>query len=126
MKSAIKLSLIDDYISIVLIENFCRNFHELEEYEFVKSLKSSTEALKVVVDEILDLLHLKNDSFLILTEQLSENNNLYKQQKLENFQNLKDFCNRNLCLLNGINLNLKDKLLKLKIKPTHLSHILQT
>ncbi len=120
MKSAIKLSLIDDYITISLIDNFYNNNFSCNLIPIIEKQKSLCLSLKKIYDKIFTLLNLKDISFSILEEQLSKNNHLYFQQANETFENLEKTLSKNEMLLSNINTNLGKKLLKLKINPLPL------
>ena len=122
MKSSVKNSIIDDYISIILIDNFCNNFSFLNNKKtIVNDLHDLCKHLKQTYNELINIINLNDISFEVLNEQLSQNNQMYFIQKNQNFLNLKVFCIENINRLNKIKLTLKDKLLKLKINPDSLS-----
>ena len=120
-KKKIKLSLIDDYIKIVLIKNFLKNsFNSFELYEQLKQIINQTKYLDFQLadfyEKLIIELKLNTLSFDILKQNLEKNNNLYKVQIEQKFENLaKIICKTNLDLIN-IFRGLKTKVQQLKVK----------
>lgn len=118
MKTNLKLSLIDDYIQIVLIENFFKNeistiFSSLSTN--IHKIQKHCSLLKSFYEKLINLLKLNNVSFLVLQKQLSLNNTLYEKEKLNNFLNTPKIINQFEETLINISKNIKQKLTKLKL-----------
>lgn len=118
-KKKIKLSLIEDYILICLVNNFYLNsFNSLADE--IRSLFEQTKQLNSQLKDTYELMFNKlkmNDlSLLILKKELKENNSLYKISKLQNFANIATTIESfNEKLTNILN-NLPSKTTKLKLK----------
>ena len=124
-KNKIKLSLIDDYIKIVLIKNFYSNsFEEVDITDDNKTLMDTSKKLNQVLFSTYELLFEKlklNDASLdVLKQDLEKNNLMFLQKQSQNFADLKEIFTKQIDLLNNINLNLKSKLNRLKINPVKL------
>ena len=121
MKFAIKRSLIDDYISIVLIINFCNNtFCENLNISKIKNLQLASKSLREIYNKIFEILNLKDNSFLVLEQQLSENNSMFIRLEKENFTNFNEVCETCFHSLSAITGQLRYKLSKLKLNHTPL------
>ncbi|MBR4999008.1 MAG: hypothetical protein IKY10_03925 [Clostridia bacterium] len=113
----IKLSLIDDYIKIILIKNFLNNsFSAFElDQECVKELNYSKQLLATLentYNQLFVKLKLKDLSFDILTKELEQNNSLFLNTTS---LNLNKTITNNSLTLNTILNNLKFKLEHLKL-----------
>lgn len=112
-KSKIKLSLIEDYINIYIINNFFSNdLTCFKNSNQIQENKTKINNLKVLYETIFEKLKLKDLSFLILIKDLKQNNSLFQcaqkdQNKVENFI---------IATIKNILLNLPIKLKKLKTK----------
>lgn len=118
MKTNLKLSLIDDYVQIVLIENFCKNKISTICSNLstnIHKIQKHCSLLKSFYEKVINLLKLNNVSFLVLQKQLSLNNTLYEKEKLNNFLNTHKIINQFEETLNTISKNIKQKLTKLKL-----------
>ena len=116
-KKKIKLSLIDDYIKIILIKNFLNNsFSSFElNQDYVKELNVTKHILPILentYNELFERLKLKDLSFDILTKELEQNNSLFLNTNSFNLE--KTIANNSLILNNILN-NLKSKLDQLKL-----------
>ena len=119
-KNKVKLSLIDDYIRIVLIENFNNNSFEMFELDedltnTINKTKAVNSELKEIYEHIFDAMKLNDMSLLVLKKELKSNNNLYKRTVNKNLLNLIEVLNRNFLELSIIKLNLKKKLQTLQL-----------
>ena len=119
-KRKVKLSLIDDYIRIILIENFYNNSFDAfnldeETLKLLNKTKTFNLQLKNIYDELLEKLNLNDISLLILKKELKTNNTMFKRISNKSFLNLLEVCERNNLELNLIELNLKQKLKTLKL-----------
>ena len=119
-KNKVKLSLIDDYIRIVLIENFNNNSFEMFELDedltnTINKTKAVNSELKEIYEHIFDAMKLNDMSLLVLKKELKSNNNLYKRTINKNLLNLIEVLNRNFLELSIIKLNLKKKLQTLQL-----------
>lgn len=119
-KNKLKLSLIDDYTRIVLIENFYNNSFEHfnldeETIKLINKTKEDNQQLKLKYENIISYLKMEDISFLVLKKDLKQNNHMYKKACTKSFLNLLEVFERNNLELNLIELNLKHKLKKLKI-----------
>lgn len=124
-KNKLKLSLIEDYIKIVLIKNFFRNSFEglnlsEQDKQVVDCSKNLNQILFSTYELLFERLKLNNLSLDILKQELEQNNLMFLEQKSLNFKGFKEVCTKNLNQLSEINSNLKPKLEKLKIKPINL------
>lgn len=116
-KNKIKLSLIDDYINIVLIKNFFNNsfaaFDLTDEHtQKINNSKSLDLMLEKTYISLFEKLNLKDLSFDILTKELEQNNSLFLST---NQANIERVFNRTLLSLNSILNNLSSKLKQLKV-----------
>ena len=119
-KKKVKLSLIDDYIRIVLIENFYNNSFEMFELDedltnTINKTKSVNCELKEIYEKLFEVLKLNDISLLVLKKELQINNNLYKKTLNKGILNLIEVLNRNFLELSIIKLNLNKKLQTLKL-----------
>lgn len=118
-RSGLKLSLVDDYIQIMLITNFCNNDFSIinEQYLFnkIQTIKNGCNSLKTIYNKMFTLLKLNNASFAILNQQLTLNNSQFEKEKKENFINLVFTFKHMENILYSININLNYKLKKLKL-----------
>lgn len=119
-RKKIKLSLIDDYVKILLIKNFLNNSFENVKLTNITTLKQTKE-LNLKLDEIYNQLFFKlklNDlSLLILKKELKNNNILYLKEEQNSFLTLENTIQKTYLILNDIfeNLNKKLKFFKFKL-----------
>lgn len=117
-KNKVKLSLIDDYIKIILIKNFLNSTFN-ENNTGCVALLQNTQELDSQLEKIYEALFAKlkmNDlSFDILKKELKENNSLFLKTKQNNFLNLENTLNNSNLQLNVIFNSLKSKISNLKI-----------
>lgn len=119
-RKKIKLSLIDDYVKILLIKNFLNNSFENVKLTNITALKQTKE-LNLKLDEIYNQLFFKlklNDlSLLILKKELKNNNILYLKEEQNSFLTLENTIQKTYLILNDIfeNLNKKLKFFKFKL-----------
>ena len=116
-KNKIKLSLIDDYIKIVLIKNFLNNSFSAfelnkEQTDQINHSKTLVCLLDKTYNSIFDKLKLNDLSFEILKKELSQNNILFLRTTASK---LNQILNSNNLTLNIILKNLKIKLINLKV-----------
>ena len=114
LKNKIKLSLIDDYVKLVIFENFLNND---ERNSTTLKIASVNSRLKKIYDELFKKLNMNDCSLLLLKKQLKQNSQL---QLICNQQNRNDLLNHINSEINKISSQLKQKLGKLKVKPTEL------
>lgn len=118
MKGKLKLSVIDDYIKIIVIKNLFNNSFSntiINCKEKFISTKMLDNRLEEAYIKLINKLKLNNNSFLILKKELEENNSLFLFAKENDFLNLEyvlDMANRDL---NEIMDNLNSKLKMLKV-----------
>lgn len=119
-RKKIKLSLIDDYVKIMLIFNFCNNSFDncvfSSTNEEFKKLKNFNLKLKYAYEIILNKLKMNNLSLLILKKELKNNNSIYLKVLKNNFNNFDQTLFSLNKLMNMIHDNLSTKLKLLKIK----------
>ena len=112
-KSKIKLSLIEDYIEIMKIENFFSN--SFVDIEFDKSIFKKCYNLNCKLskayNKLFESLKMYDLSLLILRKELKHNNVIYNNLQLNNF---KDINQTLLLLLSSLNQTFKNLLPKLK------------
>ncbi|MBO5955117.1 MAG: hypothetical protein J6Q13_04060 [Clostridia bacterium] len=124
-KNKIKLSLIEDYIEIIKIENFFSN--SFVDIEFDKSIFNKCHSLNCqlskIYNSIFENLKMNDLSLLILKKELKNNNIIFNNLKLNNFKNI----NQTLLLLHtDLNQTFQDLLTKLeKLKAKTILHQLQ-
>ena len=119
-KSKIKLSFVDDYTKIVTLKNLLNNSFDGVEISstsslLLKRLKTETEKIKTIYENLLSHLKLKNNSFLLLTQQLNLNNKQFELLKASNFSTLETTLLLAYKKLNAISLSLPNKLSYLKL-----------
>ena len=115
-RKKIKLSLIDDYIKILLIENFFNNpFESINCSKLFFETKNLSQTLKNKYDNLLNQLKLNDLSLLILKKELKENNNLYQHEKTHNFTSLEKTLFQTKFKLDEISNNLTNKIKRLKV-----------
>ena len=123
LKKKVKLSLIDDYIRIVLIENFNNNSFDCFDLDSsltdtINKTKLINCELKTIYEHLFDTLNLNDISLLVLKKELKLNNNLYKRTISKGLLNLIEVINRNILELTIIKLNLNKKIKTLKLNLT--------
>lgn len=120
MKLNMKLSIIDDYIQIKLIKNFCNNDFSLFCNNIcidrINKTKEKCITLLNLYEQIINTLKLDDTSFLVLKQQLEINNSLYLKEQTSSFVNLSKLCDSFETTIDEILKNIKDKLTKLQIK----------
>ena len=90
-RNKVKLSLIDDYINILLVENFFNNDIDIKNFktttqEKYEKLKTLTSTLKSNYDKVFESLKLNDLSLLILKKELKNNNSFFQNVKQNNFE----------------------------------------
>ena len=89
-KNKIKLSLIEDYISLILFKNFFNNdftFINTDKNKLYKSQAKLNSLLKLYENAFLKL-KMNDLSLLILKKELKRNNYLYSQEQKSNFSTI--------------------------------------
>lgn len=117
-RNKIKLSLIDDYIKIVAIENFYNTLNDFSNENFstlICNIKQLDFELKTTYTKLIKKLKLNDLSFLILKKELSLNNSIFINEQKTQFSNLKSTIEKTSEELNQINNNLKEKMKLLKV-----------
>lgn len=120
-KNKIKLSLIEDYISILFIKNFFENdFSSIplsdQDKDIFLETKKQTDSLFIIYESVFKRIKMYDLSLLILKKELKDNNILYAQTQNKNFHNISQTINQFKQKLIQITNSLigKQKLLKLK------------
>lgn len=120
-KNKIKLSLIEDYISIFFIKNFFENdFSSIplsdQDKDIFLETKKQTNSLFIIYESVFKRIKMYDLSLLILKKELKDNNILYAQTQNKNFHNISQTINQFKQKLIQITNSLigKQKLLKLK------------
>ena len=120
-KNKIKLSLIEDYISILFIKNFFENdFSSIplsdQDKDIFLETKKQTNSLFIIYESVFKRIKMYDLSLLILKKELKDNNILYAQTQNKNFHNISQTINQFKQKLIQITNSLigKQKLLKLK------------
>ena len=119
-KRQIKLSLIDDYVQILLIHNFLQNKFEKCEFDndliiLLEELKQININLKSNYEKLIQFVKLDDISFLLLKRELKDNNHIFLLEKRNNFS----FILKTIIIMKNkmleISGNLNEKLKKLNI-----------
>ena len=87
-KNKIKVSLIDDFIQISLISNFCCSIERLNLNQHQTLLKENSNLVYILNKrymELIEQLKLNDNSFKVLVNDLNKNNNLFEKEKQANF-----------------------------------------
>lgn len=113
MKKKIKLSLIDDYIKIMLIKQFYNNYSQLISASCQESTGKQALNLENTYNLIFKLLKMDDLSLDILKRQLQNNSKNF----LLNSEKLKSILEKSKIEINSIEKNLPEKMSKLKINP---------
>lgn len=116
LKNKIKLSLIDDYVKLVLFENFFNTYNISSSQEIASKHNQSTK-LKRLYDIIFEKLSMNDCSLLLLKQQLKQNNEL---TKLCNEHTERDIFKKISENVDSIEQNLSYKMARLKINATEL------
>lgn len=92
-RKKVKLSLIDDYIKIIIVNNFYKNpinqnILDNDTINLINKIKLISENLKIKYDEIFEKLKLNDLSLLILKKELHSNNSIYNSFLKSNFNNI--------------------------------------
>ena len=124
-KKRVKLSLIEDYLQIMLIHNFCSNsFENLENYINFKNIlikiKQFETELKLIYENLFSILKMNDLSLLILKKDIKENNVMFQLEKEQNFNCIIQTMHKTEIKLNQISNNLSIKLKELKINPNQV------
>ena len=112
-KKKIKLSLIDDYIKIMLIKQFYKNYSQLLNTPCLESTEQQALTLENTYNLIFKLLKMDDLSLDILKKQLQNNS----KNILTNSENLKSILEKSKLEISLIEKNLPEKMSKLKINP---------
>lgn len=112
-KNKAKLLLIEDYIKIILINNFFNNTSSLIKIENLNLIKKQIEILKLSYELIFKTNRFDNLSILILKKELKNNNSLYNLA-LSNELKAKQFISNSIkdistSLTNNLNIIKKGK-----------------
>ena len=119
-KNKIKMSLIEDYIQILFSKTFFDNeflsisLSSNEHQLFIKT-KKNVYFLNNAYESIFKKLKMNDISLLILKKEIKNNNNLFLQEKQNNFKTLSITINRINQELQRISNSLKDKSTLLKV-----------
>jgi hypothetical protein len=118
-RNKIKLSLIDDYIQIYLINNFClsvENIHLTDEQFFLlKENKTICSKLNENYLCIFEKLKLQDLSLSVLLKDLKNNNTMLKKEQDNNFSTLNYTLSETKKVLDSISTSLDTKLKLLKL-----------
>ena len=120
LKNKIKLSLVDDYVKLVIFENFFNSYNSFAGIEVVQKRNQNSQ-LRKVYDIMFEKLRMNDCSLLLLKQQLKANNNL---SYICNKQTEQDIINKIFDSINQIEANLKDKIRLLKIKSGDLAIVM--
>lgn len=115
-KNKLKLSLIDDYVKLVIFENFFNTYNNLSFKEAISKRRQNTR-LKKLYDILFEKLSMNDCSLLLLRQQLNKNNQL---EMLCNQQTEKDTLKKIFNSINNIEKMLPEKLARLKINSLEL------
>lgn len=114
MKNKTKLAIINDYVQIRLIENFSNNnFSNLiskTESEKIKTLQELSSHLRNKFEQIINIMNLNDDSFVLLSTQLNLNNAQFNCVEPNNLTKTIDFASQKLNLIQN---NLKKNILNI-------------
>jgi len=116
LKNKIKLSLVDDYVKLVIFENFFNSYNRLDEID-ISNQQHKNSQLKKVYDAMFEKLHMNDCSLLLLKQQLKDNNNL---SSMCNEENEHDLLEKVFDSINKIERELKCKMHTLKIDANEL------
>lgn len=117
-RKELELSLIDDYIKIIIARNFFDNMFNsnISEHKNFQNTKLLTQNLEKIYDLILKKLNLDNLSLLILKKELKTNNSLYLIEKNNNFINTIETTNKIFDVLQSIECSVANKIKHFKFK----------
>ena len=128
-KNKIKMSLVDDYVKIGILNNLFEKLlttaiTQNTKDNIQKQIASSTQ-LKIVYDVLFELLKINDVSLLILKNDLNQNNALFYKLKQDNFSHLDEIIKKASKDIDTIALNLKEKLkaLNIDLKSKYLPQI---
>ena len=117
LKNKLKLTLIDDYVKLIIFNNFFNNdFKNITICQQIKSMKELNCELKNTYEKLFNQLKMKDYSFLLLKQQLKLNNLLFESQVQNNFKEIDKVINKIYSAQNQILEALKFKLDKLKVR----------
>ena len=119
-KNKIKMSLIEDYIQLCLVQNFCNN-----DFSFVNNqtnflFMQLQQTLKIVLsiyNQTFIKLRMNDLSLLILKKELKNRNYLYYREEQNEFKNLDNTLNILSAKVENIIKCLKEKQKALKLTP---------
>lgn len=111
-RKELKLSLIDDYVKIVIAKRFFSNMFNsnIADHQIFQSTRTLTKNLEKIYDLILKKLKLNNLSLLILKKELKTNNSLYLIEKNNNFINTLETTNKIFDVLKSIECSVANKI----------------
>ena len=118
-RNKVKLSLIDDYIQIYLINNFCLSVEKIkltdEQFFLLNENKLACSKLNENYLYLFEKLKLKDLSLNLLLKDLKDNNMMFQKEKNNNFSTLNHtlFETKKALELISTNLNSKLKLLNI-------------
>lgn len=118
-KNKVKLSLIDDYIKIVLINNFFQNdilLNDLSLEGKVTEIKQLNNRIKLIYEQLFDILKLNDTSLMILKNDLKQNNQMFTLETNSGFNHTPKIVEKAYNDLIDISQNLNEKLKVLRVK----------
>lgn len=120
-KNKIKLSIIEDYIQLLVIDNFFKNdFSTLEEglnKDLFLKTKNLHKELLFNFNQTLEILKMNDLSLLILKKDLKDANHIYLKEKNSNFSTLNSTLKDINTKLKLLSLNLEKKQKELNLVP---------
>lgn len=119
-KKQTKLSLIEDYIKIGIMKNFYSNDFSIfdlstTQKEDISFLKNTASSLNILYEALLKQCKMTDASFLVLQNELSNNNVLFKHNLTNNQIGIDQIINNHKSQIEKIKTELCSKLNKLKI-----------
>lgn len=118
-KNKVKLSLIDDYIKIVLINNFFQNdilLNDLSLERKVAEIRQLNNHIKLIYEQLFEMLKLNDTSLMILKNDLNQNNKMFNLETNSNFNHTPKIVEKAYNDLIDISQNLNEKLKVLRVK----------
>ena len=118
-KNKVKLSLIDDYIKIVLINNFFQNdilLNDLSLESKVAEIRQLNNHIKLIYEQLFETLKLNDTSLMILKNDLKQNNQMFNLETNSNFNHTPKIVEKAYNDLIDISQNLNEKLKVLRVK----------
>ena len=119
-KNKIKLSIIEDYIQLLVIDNFFKNDFscvvQLDKTLFAEVNKTHT-FIMFQYNQTLEKLKMNDLSLLLLKQELKDVNHIYNRLEQNNFSNINLTLEELSKKLSTLSLSLKEKQKELKIVP---------